>query len=129
MLTNTIDEIGRERRIDENGVIQTSGRISDSNGAHLLEHTKWVALGQELLNGPLVQVSGDEQHDVIDHVRVRDVVEELAQIANRVVAQVNELGYVLLADLVVDGRDRERARLVRQEVAVVRRLQVQFEIF
>ena len=44
------------------------------------------------------------------------------------VAHVLELGHELLPQLVVDHGDLERRRHVRQEVAVVGRLKVQFQI-
>ena len=45
------------------------------------------------------------------------------------VAHVLELGDELLAQLVVDDGDLQRRRHVGQEVAVVRRLQVQLQIW
>ena len=59
---------------------------------------------------------------------VRDEVEEGCEGARGVVAHVLELCDELLAQLVVDHGDLERRRHVGQEVAVVGRLKVQFQI-
>ena len=50
------------------------------DGLHLLEAAERVALGDQLRDRPLVQSSGDQQDDVVDHVAVGDVVEESGQV-------------------------------------------------
>ena len=58
----------------------------------------------------------------------RDEVEESGKRLGALVADVTELRDKLLAQPLVNDRDRECARLVRQQVAIVRRLQVQLEV-
>ena len=59
---------------------------------------------------------------------VSDEVEKGGEGPRGVVAHVLKLGHELLAQLVVDHRDLDRRRHVGQEVAVVGRLKVQFQI-
>lgn len=95
---------------------------------HLLEAAQWVALGDELVDGALVERARDQQDDVVDHVAVRDKVQEGGQGLDGMIPQVLELNHELLAELVVDGGHRQRGRLVGQELAVVRALQVQLQV-
>ncbi len=117
-----------QRRVDQDGVVQLGRRGGDVDGLHLLEGPQRVALAHQLRDGPLVQGAGDEQDDVVDHVAVGDEVEEGGQLAGGVVAHVLELGHQLLAQVVVDDRHLQRRRHGRQEVAIVRALQVQLQI-
>ena len=50
------------------------------DGLHLLEAAERVALRDQLGDRPLVQSSGDQQDDVVDHVAVGDVVKERGQV-------------------------------------------------
>lgn len=98
------------------------------NGLHLLKTAQRVAFGYQLRNGTLVQSARDEQNDVVDHVAVRNEVEEVRQRLHGMIAHVLELDHQLLAQLVVDHGHRQGRRLVGQETAIVRALQVQLEI-
>ena len=60
---------------------------------------------------------------------IRDVVEELGQGLDALVANVVELAHKLLLQLVVNGRHGKRRGLVLQEVPVRRRGQVQLQIW
>ena len=71
--------------------------LKDVDRLHLLEAAKRSVLAYELQDGPLVEGTGDEQDDVVDHVAVGDVVEE-----GGLVAHVLELRHQLLAQLVVN---------------------------
>jgi hypothetical protein len=75
-----------------------------------------MALGNELVDWPLVESAGDQQDYVVDHVGVtaketlashflkdlRDVVEECGEWLDRIVAQMVELGHQLLLDPFID---------------------------
>jgi len=76
----------------------------------------------------LVKCSGDQQYDVINHVTVCDVVEECAEWFYGMVAHVLKFNNELLTQLVIDDRHCQWAGFVGQELAVVCRLQMQFEI-
>ena len=58
----------------------------------------------------------------------RDVVEKGGEGFQRLVAKVLKLYDQFLLQLVVDDGDRQRARLIRQKVAVVGALQMQLQI-
>jgi len=98
------------------------------DGLHLLEAAQWVALGNQLGDGSLVQRAGDQQDDVVDHVAVGDEVQEVGQRLHSVVPHVLELDDQLFAQLVVDDGHRQGRGLVGQEAAIVGSLQMQLEI-
>ena len=77
--------------------VSTSTVVCGSVRLHLLEAAKRSVLAYELQDGPLVEGTGDEQDDVVDHVAVGDVVEE-----GGLVTHVLELRHQLLAQLVVN---------------------------
>jgi len=78
--------------------------------------------------GALVKCSGDQQYDVVNHVTVRDVIKECAEGFHGMVAHVLKFNNKLLAQLVIDDRHCQRTWFIGQELAVVRGLQMQFEI-
>jgi hypothetical protein len=77
---------------------------------------------------PLVKCSSDQQYDVVNHVTVSDVIEERAEGFHGMVAHVLKFNNKLLAQLVIDDGHRQRTGFIGQELAVVRGLQMQFEI-
>ena len=78
VLGYAVHEVGRERRVDQNGVVETGRGVGHRDGSHLLEHAEWVALGQELLDAALMQVARDQQHNVVDHIAVTESATERA---------------------------------------------------
>lgn len=128
LLRDAVDEEGRQRRVDQHGVVQLGGGSRDVDGLHLLEAAQRVTLGDELVDGALVERARDQQDDVVDHVAVRDEVQERGQRLHSMIPQVLELNHELLAQLVVDGGHGQGRWLVGQELAVVGALQVQLQV-
>lgn len=95
------------------------------DGLHLLETAQRVTLGDQLGNGALVQRARDQQNDIVDHVAVRDEVQESRKRLNGLIAKMLELNHEFLAQLVVDGGDGKGRRLVRQKRAIICALQMQ----
>jgi len=60
MLRDAVNEVGSERSVDYDGVVQRGAVVGHIDGAHLLEHAEGMALGQQLLDGALVQVASDQ---------------------------------------------------------------------
>ena len=69
-----------KRGVDEDSAVKLSRGRCHVDGLHLFEASERVALGHQLGDGPLVQCSGDQQDDVVDHVAVGDVVQERGQV-------------------------------------------------
>uniref|UniRef100_A0A8W7PC19 Uncharacterized protein n=1 Tax=Anopheles coluzzii TaxID=1518534 RepID=A0A8W7PC19_ANOCL len=128
LLGDAVDEERGERRIDQHRIVQLGRCGRDVDRLHLLEAAERVALRDELRDRALVQRARDQQDDVVDHVAVRDVVQEGGQRLDRMVAHVLELDHQLLAQLVVDHGHGQRGRFVREELPIVRTLQVQLQI-
>jgi len=70
LLGDAVDKVGRQGRVDQHGVVELGGRRRDVDRLHLLERAQRVTLGDELRDGALVQRAHDQQHDIVDHVRV-----------------------------------------------------------
>jgi hypothetical protein len=87
-----------------------------------------VASLEQLPCVPLVQCSGDEQRDVVDHVAVREVFHELGERAGGVGLDVAELGDELVRGLSGECRRRGIGRQAVEEVAV-RGRQLQLDIY
>lgn len=128
LLGDAIDEERRQRRVHQHRIVQLRRIGGHMDRLHLLEAAERMALGDQLADGALMQRAGDQQNDVVDHVAVRDEVEERGQRLDGMVAQMLELDHQLLAQLVVDDADGQRRRLVGQELAVVGALQMQLQI-
>lgn len=128
LLGNAIDKERRQRRVHQHRIVQLRRIGGHMDGFHLLKAAQRMAFGDQLADGALVQRAGDQQNDVVDHVAVRDEVEERRQRLDGMVAHVLELDDQLLAQLVVDDADGERRRLVGQELAIVGALQVELEV-
>lgn len=129
LLGDAVDEERGERRIDQHRIVQLGRCGRDVDRLHLLEAAERVALRDELRDRALMQRARDQQDDVVDHVAVRDVVQEGGQRLDRMVAHVLELDHQLLAQLVVDHGHGQRGRFVREELPIVRTLQVQLQIW
>ena len=91
-----------EGSVNQDRVVKLGRGGSDVNGLHLLEAAERVALAHQLCYRPLVQRPRDQQHDVVDHVAVGDVIQEHGQLACGVVPHVLELGHQLLPQLIID---------------------------
>ena len=109
-----------------------------------IEHSERVASFQKFVGIPLVQCSCDEQHNVVDHVRisgaykatsaqgcdenlgedVRNVVKELAEWFDGIGPQEIELIDENLSRLFSNGRGGDGGGLVGEEIAVVGRRQL-----
>lgn len=128
LLGDAINKERRQRRIHQHGIVELSGRGCHMYRLHLLKAAQRMAFGYQLRNGTLVQRARDQQYDIIDHIAVRDKVQEVGQRLHRMVAHMLELDHQLLAQLVIDHGHRQRRRLVGQKAAVVRALQMQLQI-
>ena len=102
---NAIHEEWSQWRIDQNGIVQFSWISSHVNGFHLLETTQWMTFWDQFRNWTLMQSSGDQQNDVVDHVAVSDEVQECRQWLDGMVAQVLEFNDQFLTQFVVDDRN------------------------
>lgn len=108
LLRNTVHEERSQRCVDEHSVVQLSRIGRHMDGLHLLEAAQRMALGDQLGDGTLVQRSGDQQNDVVDHVAVGDEIQEGGQRLDGMVAHVLEFDDQLLAQFVVDYRHGQR---------------------
>lgn len=98
------------------------------DGGHLLEASQLVAFWYQLRNGSLVQRARDQEHDVVDHVAVRDEVEEGGQGARGLVPHVLEFCHQFLPEAVIDLAHLQRTRNAGQKVAIIGALQMQLQI-
>lgn len=98
------------------------------DGLHLLEAAQWVALGDQLGDGTLMQGASNQQDDVVDHVAVGYEVEKGGQRLNGLVAHVLKFDDQLFTQPIVDSGDGERRGLIGQELTVVSALQVKFQV-
>lgn len=64
-----------------------------------------MTFSDQLGDWSLVQGPGDEEHDVVDHVAVGDVVHELGQSSRGLVPHVLELSHQLLPQLILNHGD------------------------
>lgn len=128
LLRNAINEEWSQRCVDQHSIVQLSWIGGHVNSLHLLETAQRMALGNQFGNWPLVQCASDQQNDVVNHVAVGDEVQECRQWLDGMVAQVLELNHQLLAQFVVDDRNRQRRWLIGQELTVIGALQMQFQI-
>ena len=80
------------------------------NGLHLLEATKFMAFWYQLRNGSLVECSGNQQNDIVNHVTVGNVVKESGTITYRVITHMLELSDKFLFKIIVDLADLQWTR-------------------
>ena len=102
LLVDAALEEGGEGSVDQDRVVELGRGARDVDRLHLLEAAERVALAHQLGDGSLVQGAGDQQHDVVDHVAVGDVVQEHGEGPGGLVPHVLELGHQLLSQLVFD---------------------------
>lgn len=102
LLADAVNEKRGQWGVDEHCVVQLCRCGGDVNRFHLFEASQGVALRDELGDGALVEGSGDQQDDVIDHVAVGDEVQESRQWLDCVISHVLELDHELLTQFVVD---------------------------
>lgn len=81
--------------------------------------TEGVALVDELGNITVMQSSGDEQDEVVDHVRVGEIVQKGAKRLCSLRANEAKLLDKFLGGVFDDGFRLQRRRFVLQEVAVI----------
>jgi hypothetical protein len=120
-------EVRRKRCLDQDRVVQLLDVGRDAKHGHGLEPAERVASLKQLSRVPLVQCSGDEQRDVVDHVAVREVFHELGERAGGVGLDVAKLGDELVRCLSGECRRRGIGRQRVEEVAV-RWRQLQLDI-
>ena len=101
-----------EWRVDQHRIVEIGRRRGNTHGLHLLEASKRVTVGYQLADRTPVQRAGNEQHDVVNHVAVRHVVEKCGERRHRMAAHVTKFDDEQLLHLVVDCRHAERRRLV-----------------
>lgn len=90
LLRNAIDKERSQWRIDQHSVIQLGWIGSHMDGLHLLETTQWMTLWNQFRNRTLMQRSSDQQNDIVDHVAVRDEIQEGGQRLDGMVTQMLE---------------------------------------
>lgn len=128
LLGNAIDEERCQWCVHQNGIVQLSWVGGYMNGLHLLETAQRMAFRNQLGDGALMQCARDQQNDVIDHVTVRDEVQEGGQRLDGMVSQMLELNYQFFAKLIVDDGHRQRRWLVGQELTIIGALQMKFQV-
>ena len=78
-LADAADEVGRQGRVYQDGVVQVLGTVGDVDQLQLREVAQLVALWQQFTHRSVMQHPRDDQHYVVDHVPVRDVVQKRRQ--------------------------------------------------
>lgn len=73
-----------------------------------------------------MQCARDQQNDIVNHVAVRDEVQECGQRFNGMITQMLEFDDEFLAQFIVDNWHRQRRRFVCQKLAIIRSLQMKF---
>merc|ERR1719382_2009853 len=121
-------EEGGKGSIDEHGIVQLGRGAGNVDCLHLLKAAQWMTLTHQLGYWPLMQCAGDQKNNVVNHVTVRDIVEEARKRAGRVVAHVLELGHQLVPQLLVNNRHLQSA-FTGEEVSIVCRLEVELQVF
>mmetsp|Transcript_18742 Transcript_18742/g.38511 ORF Transcript_18742/g.38511 Transcript_18742/m.38511 type:complete len:274 (+) Transcript_18742:577-1398(+) len=123
-------EVGSDRCVDQDGLIEVlvtaRGALEGGDGSHcgLFEHAEWVALGNELVDVATGQGTFQEEHDVLDHVFVRDEVEEGREGLDGLGAEVLEFRHQLLDSRLLQPSGNQSVHIC-QSVSVVRLAQVQ----
>ena len=97
LFTDAVNEEWSQWRVDKHCIVELSRRGSDMDRLHLLETSKWMALGDELGDRTLVESPGDEQDDVVNHVTVGDEVQESREWLDCVISHMLELNHELFA--------------------------------
>lgn len=96
---------------------------------HGIKHPERVTPLQQLVRVPLMQRPQRQQDDIVNHVRVRDVVHECREGLDRVCPEIVKLGYELFGGLVGDGRCGEGEGFVGEEVSIVGRGELHPEVW
>mmetsp|Transcript_14589 Transcript_14589/g.22090 ORF Transcript_14589/g.22090 Transcript_14589/m.22090 type:complete len:274 (-) Transcript_14589:228-1049(-) len=99
------------------------------DGAHggFLEHSEWVALGEEFVDVAAGECSLEEEHDVLNHVFVGDEVEEGSEGLNCLCADIFELGYELInSSTLKTGRSQNSQ--IRNSIGIIRLGHVKLDI-
>mmetsp|Transcript_66830 Transcript_66830/g.186751 ORF Transcript_66830/g.186751 Transcript_66830/m.186751 type:complete len:274 (-) Transcript_66830:230-1051(-) len=120
VLSALLQELGKVRAngsINKDGLVQIRvplGRVFESgNTSHgaLLEHTKRVALLEELIDVTTTQCALEQKHNILDHVFICDEIQESGQRFNGLGTQVFELGDKLFDSRLLKSIGGNRARV------------------
>lgn len=125
---NAIDEKWRQRCVDQNGIVQFSRIGRNVNGLHLLETAQWMTFRDQFGNRALMQSTRNQQNDIVNHVAVRDEVQESRQWLDGMVAQMLEFNHQFFAKFIVNDGHRQWRWFIGQELTVISTLQVKFQI-
>ncbi|KAI3477715.1 hypothetical protein L1887_60488 [Cichorium endivia] len=116
---DAFSKVGRQRGLDEHRVVELLHRRGYAERRHGVEYAERVAALEELVGIALVKRTGDEEDDIVDHVGVGHVVQELGERLGGVRAQILELGDELACGLVGDGGSGDGRWFVLEKVAIV----------
>ena len=73
---NTVSK-KKKKEVSNSLLLSTHARARARTHTHTHTHTKGVAFFEELAGVAFVERAGEEEDDIVDHVPVRDVVQEL----------------------------------------------------
>lgn len=121
-------EVGRERCLNQDGVVQFLDIGRHAQHRHGLEPTERVTPFQQLARISLMQRTRNQQRDIVDHVSVREIFHELGKRAGGVGLEIAELGHELVGGLRGEGRRRRVRGQVVEEVTV-RGRELQLDIY
>mmetsp|Transcript_43854 Transcript_43854/g.83747 ORF Transcript_43854/g.83747 Transcript_43854/m.83747 type:complete len:261 (-) Transcript_43854:392-1174(-) len=114
-----LGKVSCQRRIDEHILVQLTHVLCYCQGSDGVKDAQRVTVVQQFLHVALVQRARDNQHHIVDHVPVREVVQEGGQRLGRLATHVAELVHQLASCLVHNGRHLERAWFILKETAVI----------
>jgi len=113
-------EVTRQRRLNQNRIVQLLDVRGNAENRECLEPAQRVASLQELSCVALVQGPRDKQRDVIDHVAVGEELEESGRRTGGLGEQVTKFSYELVGHFASERRGRGVWGQGGEEVAVCR---------
>ena len=93
LLIDATFEERSKRSVNKNSIVKFSWVASNVNGLHLLKAAQRMTLSNQLRDRSLMKGPCNEQHNVVDHVAVGDVIEEEGQGPRGLVPHVLEFSY------------------------------------
>ena len=79
LLRHIVADVRAERRVDENALVQVRHCVARAERRDCLEHAKRMAALKKFRCVALMKSPGDQQNYIVNHVPVRDKVQELGQ--------------------------------------------------